>query len=127
MGRPRTTKEQKREAHRAISAKYYAAHSRRAQEASKRWRDKNRKRVNEKSREYSKKHREQYRMHCISRRTRKTAAGGSFTVSEWKTLCKKHKHRCLCCTKRRKLTADHVLPISKGGTSNIENIQPLCG
>jgi len=61
------------------------------------------------------------------RATRITGAGGSYTVSEWESLCKKYNYRCLNCGKKRKLTADHVIPISKGGTSNIDNIQPLCG
>jgi 5-methylcytosine-specific restriction endonuclease McrA len=59
-------------------------------------------------------------------RTRKTQAGGSFTAEEWKLLCKKYNYKCLCCGKRKKLTADHVIPVSKGGSSNITNIQPLC-
>ncbi len=61
------------------------------------------------------------------RRTRITKAGGSYTASEFKNLCKQCHYKCLCCGKRRKLTADHVVPVSKGGTSNIDNIQPLCG
>lgn len=61
------------------------------------------------------------------RRTQKTLAGGSFTSLEWKSLCEAGDNRCLCCGKRKKLTADHVIPVSKGGTSNIDNIQPLCG
>lgn len=62
------------------------------------------------------------------RRTRKTAAGGSFTASEWKA-CKEHfGNKCVCCGRDDvKLTADHVIPVSKGGSSNIDNIQPLCG
>lgn len=78
-------------------------------------------------REYQKKNPEVFKAIANKRKTAKTNAGGSFSVAEWKALCKKYNNRCLCCGKRRKLTADHVIPVSKGGTSNIENIQPLCG
>ena len=61
------------------------------------------------------------------RETKRRSNGGSFTAQEWNALCKKYGNKCLCCKRRRKLTADHVIPVSKGGTSNIENIQPLCG
>jgi len=37
------------------------------------------------------------------------------------------KTRCACCLRRRRLTADHVHPISKGGRNIIGNIQALCG
>ena len=33
---------------------------------------------------------------------------------------------CPLCKTDVKLTADHVIPISKGGSSFIENMQPLC-
>ena len=78
-------------------------------------------------REYAKAHPESSRARGNKRRTAKTFAGGSFTASEWLALCKQYHNRCLCCGKRRKLTADHVIPVSKGGTSNIDNIHPLCG
>ena len=62
------------------------------------------------------------------RRTRQTEAGGSFTAKEWKALCNHYGNKCLCCNRTGlKLTADHIKPVSKGGTSNIDNIQPLCG
>lgn len=60
------------------------------------------------------------------RRTRKTAAGGSFTAAEWKALVKHQNGRCLGCGKKEKLTADHIIPVEKGGSSNIDNIQGLC-
>jgi len=60
------------------------------------------------------------------RRAAKTQAGGAYTSVQWIALCDKYDNRCLDCRKKKKLTADHIIPIAKGGTSNIYNIQPLC-
>ncbi len=57
---------------------------------------------------------------------RKRGNGGSFTASEWLDLCEQFDNRCLACSEHKPLHADHILPVSKGGSSNIENIQPLC-
>lgn len=59
-------------------------------------------------------------------RTRKSKAGGEYTPQQWQELCEYYGQICLCCRKKRKLTADHVIPVSRGGTSDIANIQPLC-
>lgn len=62
------------------------------------------------------------------RRTRKTQAGGSFTAAEWESLVNHYGNKCLRCGRDDvKLTADHVIPVARGGSSNIDNIQPLCG
>ena len=131
MGRPRKgfepSEEEIKENARKRSARYYASHPERAQGSSKRWRDKDREHINAVASIYTKTHKEQYRVHCTIRRTRKTAAGGAYTHAQWVVLCNKYGYKCLCCNKKRKLAADHVIPVSKGGTSNIENIQPLCG
>ena len=100
----------------------------RAAENTRRWRSKGNNREKDRAgcRAYQKSHPEVFTAKNQKRRTAKTQAGGSFTAAEWKTLCKQYNYKCLDCGKRRKLTADHVVPVSKGGTSNIDNIQPLC-
>ncbi len=64
-----------------------------------------------------------------TRRTRKTQAGGFYTVDEWYNLCKFYNFQCLKCKRQfpfEKLSLDHIRPVSKGGSSYIWNTQPLC-
>ena len=59
----------------------------------------------------------------------KKCSEGSHTLSEWQKLKEKYNYLCLCCKKQEpfiKLTEDHIVPLSLGGTDYIENIQPLC-
>lgn len=51
------------------------------------------------------------------------------TTMEWLELKKAFKNSCLCCGEAELvvlITRDHIIPISKGGTDSIDNIQPLC-
>lgn len=51
---------------------------------------------------------------------------GSHTTKEWLALVKKYKGKCANCHKKTKLTRDHIMPVSRGGSNYISNIQPLC-
>jgi 5-methylcytosine-specific restriction endonuclease McrA len=55
--------------------------------------------------------------------------GGRYLPEQFDLLCHVYGDVCLrCMTSESRLTADHVVPVSKpGGTSWITNIQPLCG
>lgn len=49
------------------------------------------------------------------------------TADEWRAIKAKHGNRCYYCSdSRRKLTRDHVVPVSRGGKDEPGNIVPSC-
>lgn len=55
------------------------------------------------------------------------ASKDHYTPSEWLELVYECVGKCLRCGNyTAKLTADHIIPLTRGGSDGIENIQPLC-
>lgn len=50
----------------------------------------------------------------------------SHTYEEWIALKERFGNKCLRCGRRVALTRDHIVPLSRGGSDSIDNIQPLC-
>ena len=97
-------------------------------EKAQRWAKENPKRKAETDRQWKRDNPEKRAAQDSRRKTSKTKAGGSYSAAEWKALVEHCGGKCLCCGRGDiALTVDHIVPVAKGGTSNIDNIQPLCG
>ncbi len=76
--------------------------------------------------EYRKTHKEKNQQWHHNYMARKKN-NGSFIALDFSKLKKLLGNHCLgCWATDKKLTVDHIIPLSKGGTNFIYNIQPLC-
>jgi len=96
-------------------------------ERAKQYRERHPEKVKKSFKEYQIKNLDKFAQYARNRRALQAGAEGSFTLEEFKALCDSCGNVCLSCGSSEKLTVDHVLPLSKGGSNSIENIQPLCG
>ena len=63
------------------------------------------------------------------RRAREVNANGFFDPAEFLSLVERLENKCPGCGiwfESKDFTIDHIVPLSKGGTNFIQNIQPLC-
>lgn len=70
-------------------------------------------------------------IYCANRRARKKNALGSHTAEELQEQLIRQSHKCYYCQgalgdKRSSYHADHIVPISRGGTNYIHNIVLTC-
>lgn len=121
-------KENNPEALRLHKKRYRDRHSQELSARQKQRRRDHPGRFKDTQRRYRKNHPENGRENARRRAARKAnAPGGHFTDAEFKGLCRFYGSICLKCRRDDlPLTADHVVPLSRGGSDEIANIQPLC-
>jgi 5-methylcytosine-specific restriction endonuclease McrA len=122
-------KERYPERYRAMVEKYDK--SEKGRESQRRRRDKYAKIIRDRIRAWGRKNPDKIRAYGLAgtrkRRALILGAVGTFSEEEFNKLCAYHGERCLMCNMTYvKLCADHVIPLSMGGSNDIDNIQPLC-
>lgn len=97
---------------------YYLANREKELEKDKQWRIDN-----------PKKWRICHRASTRAYKIRKKNASGSLKKHDWAILLEIYNWTCPMCWKKEPeihLSVDHKIPLSKGGTNYLDNIQPLC-
>ena len=72
---------------------------------------------------------ESFRARVRKRWAQEKGAEGSCSASEWQEILDFYGNKCLHCSAPANdsvLTQDHIIPVSKEGSSWPENLQPLC-
>lgn len=57
---------------------------------------------------------------------RRNVNAGKLDVEAWKKKLNDCDNKCQYCGTHENITIDHIIPLTKGGTNYIDNLQPLC-
>lgn len=112
----------------AKNAAYRAAHRDEVLAATRAWYAANRARVLAQKSAYTAAHREQVAAASARHRARKLGACVSdLTRAQWDSIKATFGQRCAYCgEKPKRLTQDHLIPLSKGGDHTAANVVPAC-
>jgi 5-methylcytosine-specific restriction endonuclease McrA len=112
----------------AKRAEWYHANVDRRRVTNKTWREENLERIKEVKKVWLAANKLRTRVYTENRRARKLANGGSHTPEQIEELYAKQRRRCTACGKsiRNHYEIDHIIPITRGGSNDISNIQLLC-
>jgi 5-methylcytosine-specific restriction endonuclease McrA len=110
----------RRAGYRADPEKYRAAQNA--------WRKANPEAARRADRRKRERHPESVRVRNQRRRAvKRNAPVNDLTAAQWRAIKTAYGQRCAYCHRRRKLTMDHVVPLSKGGSHTASNVVPACG
>jgi HNH endonuclease len=102
-------------------------HNQRAAPGQARYRQVNEAKVREWLNRWEVQNRDARRAINHKRRARERQVESTFTREQWAALKAAYSNRCAYCGKpSKRLTIDHVIPLSQGGPHMVQNIVPAC-
>jgi len=139
---PRKDPEDRRAYQREYIKRMWQRHLEHSKEAMRRWRANNPAARLARDRAYKERHKDQlsasYKRYRLThpdirlaisrrRRAREMGARGDVTRAQWLEILERYERRCAYCGVEAPLQADHRVPLSRGGTHDIDNLVPACG
>jgi|GEM_PF-823606 len=123
--------EENKDRHAAYQKKWKAENRGRYQERTRQWYEQNKDKIQTKNKEWRRNNRqilrEQGKIARARRRAKQLGAPGLISVNEWMALLEAADYCCACCGRKGETqTMDHIIPLSSGGSIDIDNVQPLC-
>lgn len=121
--------EQERERIRESMRKWRAEHPEQALERERKWRAEHPETVRKAIAKWVAANPEKEWARQQRRRARKLGLEEHFTPEEWAVVLERYGGACLACGRKPPevvITVDHVIPLARGGTDTVENLQPLC-
>lgn len=61
-----------------------------------------------------------------NRRAYMQSKGGQVSAQQWRSILKLFDGKCAKCGASDNIHMDHVVPLAKGGSHSVDNVQPLC-
>lgn len=90
-------------------------------------------REKERQKKYVVNNRERIRERLRASKLKRREVEGFHSFQDWITLLKEYENRCFYCNDKmtkyvgpKQRTRDHIIPLAKGGTDDIDNIVPAC-
>lgn len=112
----------------AYNSTYYTEHKAKINQQHQAWYQATLEEQRAKARAYAKAHPDERAAIDAQRRARLANAPiNDLTVKQWREIKAHYRYCCVYCGKRpKKLTKDHLTPISKGGSNTASNVVPAC-
>lgn len=122
--------EQRRIAAKERADKWIKENKDRRREIVARYSEKHRAKLSEKGKRWKSENRDKCKTHKHTRRALVKNSSGNHTTADWRAILKRYGHRCSWCgikqSSKMRLTRDHYIALSEGGTNSASNIVPAC-
>mgnify|MGYP001570318577 CR=1 FL=1 len=128
LQRAKEYREEHREEINAASREAHPIKADKRNASSKAWRESHPAHVKKYQRQYRTTHLDEHKTYENTRRSRKANAPiNDLTPAQWVMIKEHYKHCCVYCGKKfQRLTQDHIVPLSKGGSHTLSNVVPAC-